>query len=86
MTDDVGGRLTYPALWLEIERASAWGRTVAPWWDELELFLNPADSERLGSPTRLLGLPVGSTIGVPEGQALIFDRRRTRYIRTGEKP
>ena len=75
-----------PPVWREIERAWDWARTVSPWWDELELFLNPADHDGLNRPREILGAPVHASIGVPEGSALVFDRRRMCYTRCGEQP
>jgi hypothetical protein len=74
-------------LWPVIEQAWYAALEVSPWWDGLELFLSPADCEGLGRPASLLlngrDVPVRVSVGVPEGSALVFDRRALRYYREG---
>jgi len=49
-----------------------------------EVWLNPADFEALGSPTKpatLFGLPVRASIGVPRDEVYVFDHLRMEYLR-----
>ncbi|WP_158688556.1 hypothetical protein [Streptomyces pseudogriseolus] len=72
----------------EIRAALDWARTISSSGDPstLELFLHPDDAANLPHGVRLHGYRVCRSIGVPRGQALVFDRPWGRYIRRGEYP
>jgi hypothetical protein len=76
-------RLSAPLV-EEIQESLAWAQTVSTTTD-FELFLNPADAEGLLG-CKLWGMPVRQSLGVPVGAALIYDVKRTRYIRRSEQP
>lgn len=70
-------------MWDEIAAARNWAHAIT-YPNDFELFLNPADAEGLRG-SKILGMPVRQSIGVPEGKCLIFDLTRAKYIRQGEQ-
>lgn len=76
-------RLSRTPLITEIAATRRWARKITA-SDDLELFLNPKDAEGLEG-WRLMEMPIFQSIGVPQGTALIFDRRRGQYIHNGEQ-
>jgi hypothetical protein len=78
------GRLLEGPLHDEIVSARNWARTVST-TDDFELFLNPGDAQGLDG-WKVLGMPIRQSQGVASGTAVIYDRKRTRYIRRGEQP
>lgn len=86
MTDDPNPlqRLARTPLITEIADTRRWARQVTA-SDDLELFLNSKDAADIPEGWRLMNMPIRKSIGVPQGKALIFDRRSGQYIRRGEQ-
>jgi hypothetical protein len=77
-------RLCRTPLITEIAATRRWARRITA-SDDLELFLNTADAKGIPEGWRLMNMPIYRSIGVPQGTALIFDRRSGQYIRNGEQ-
>lgn len=77
-------RIMTSPLGSEVHEARNWALTITN-SDKLELFLNPSDAEGLEG-CKLYGMPICQSIGVPVGQALIFDHLSGKYIRKNETP
>jgi hypothetical protein len=75
-------RLVKSGLWEEISYSRDWAHAISL-SHEFELFLNPADAEGLSGYT-IIDMPVRQSIGVEQGECLIFDRERLKYIRRDE--
>jgi hypothetical protein len=76
--------MPFPPIWQAI--SDAYDRALcysSPWTEELEVFLNPADATVFPPDTRIMEMPLKTSIGVPEGRVFIFDRRRMRYLPDG---
>lgn len=48
--------------------------------EQPELWLNPADWQRIGSPSEWAGMPVSTSSGMPAGSVRFFDRETLRYL------
>lgn len=77
-------RIARTPLMGEIVETRRWARKVTA-SDDLELFLNPKDADGMPEGWGLMNMPIRQSIGVPQGKALIFDRRSGQYIRRGEQ-
>lgn len=76
-------RIARTPLITEIADTRRWARRITA-SDDLELFLNSKDAADIPEGWRLMEMPIRRSIGVPQGKALIFDRRSGQYIRNGE--
>jgi hypothetical protein len=74
---------TIPPICHAIAAARDAAMMHSPWEQELEVFLNPADAKAFAPFTRVRGLPLKTSLGVPEGRVFIFDRHRMRYLPDG---
>ncbi len=72
-----------PPICHAIAGARAAAMLHSPWEEKFELFLNPADAVVFAPYTRVWGLPLKASLGVPVGRVFIFDRHRMRYLPDG---